>query len=95
MNQIAVKSTEEQRKETGMQVLLRQSLILLLWQVSELHWAFLFWWEIKMVELWLLKFILVLKSSVVELVTPWISVYKTGKFQPEVIEAEKEIKAVL
>lgn len=40
MNQIAVKSAEAERKETGMQALLRHSLILLLWQVSELHWAF-------------------------------------------------------
>lgn len=92
---LQVKSAEAERKETGMQALLRHSLILLLWQVSELHWAFVSWWENEMVGLWLLKFILVLKSSVGESVTPWTSVCKAGKFQPKVIEAEKEIRAVL
>lgn len=43
MDQIAVKSAEPDKKETRMQVLCRQSLILSLWQVSELHWVFVSW----------------------------------------------------
>lgn len=39
MDQIAV-NLNQKKKETGIQALFRHSLILLLWQVSELNWAF-------------------------------------------------------
>lgn len=40
MDQIAVNLNQKKKKETGIQALFRHSLILLLWQVSELNWAF-------------------------------------------------------
>lgn len=41
MDQIAVNlNQKKKKKETGIQALFRHSLILSLWQVSELNWAF-------------------------------------------------------
>lgn len=40
MDQIAVNLNQKKKKETGIQALFRHSLILSLWQVSELNWAF-------------------------------------------------------
>lgn len=83
---ISVKFTESEKKETGVQALIRHSRMLLLWQISEPHWSFAPCWENEMVSLWFLRFFSGPQVSVVESVTPWTRGCKAEKLKPKVME---------